>query len=61
MCVCVPTVRYKHNFISYDGDTTIASPSCSFAHGANNVISHVSLRINSELLFWLVYGQQTVS
>ena len=40
----------KLNFILYAGDTTLASPLCSFTHGAQNDVSHVSSQINSEIL-----------
>ena len=40
----------KLNFILYADDTALTSPLCSFTHGAENGICHVSSRINSELL-----------
>ena len=44
------TVSNKLNFILYADDTTLTSPLCSFTHGAQNDVSHVSSQINSELL-----------
>ena len=46
----IHTVSNKLNFILYADDTTLTSPLCSFTHGAQNDVSHVSLQINSELL-----------
>ena len=46
----IHTVSNKLNFILYADDTTLTSPSCSFTHGAQNDVSHVSSQINSELL-----------
>ena len=40
----------KLNFILYADDTTLTSPLCSFTHGAQNYVSHISTQINSELL-----------
>ena len=44
----INNVNYKLDFISYADDTTLTSPLCSFTHGANNDVSHVWPRINSE-------------
>ena len=44
------TVSNELNFILYADDTTLTSPLCSFTHGAQNDVSHVSSQINSELL-----------
>ena len=46
----IHTVSNKLNFILYADDTTLTSPLCSFTHGAQNDVSHVSSQINSELL-----------
>ena len=40
----------KLNFILYADDTTLTSPLCSFTHGLQNDVSHVSSQLNSELL-----------
>ena len=48
----IHTVSNKLNFILYaddSHDTTLTSPLCSFTHGAQNDVSHVSSQINSEL------------
>ena len=44
----IHTVSNKLNFILYADDTTLTSPLCSFTHGAQNDVSHVSSQINSE-------------
>ena len=46
----IHTVSNKLNFILYADDTTLTSPLCSFTHGAQNDVSHVSSQINSKLL-----------
>ena len=46
----IHTVSNKLNFILYADDTTLTSPLCTFTHGAQNDVSHVSSQINSELL-----------
>ena len=46
----IHTVSNKLNFILNAGDTTLTSPLCSFTHGAQNYVNHVSSQINSELL-----------
>ena len=46
----IHTVRKKLNFILHADDATLTSPLCSFTHGAENDVCHVSSRINSELL-----------
>ena len=46
----IHTVSDKLNFILYADDTTLTSPLCSFTHGGQNDVSHVSSQINSELL-----------
>ena len=46
----IHTVSNKMNSILYADDTTLTSPLCSFTHGAQNDVSHVSSQINSELL-----------
>ena len=46
----IHTVSNKLNFVLYADDTTLTSPLCSFTHGAQNDVSHVSSQINSELL-----------
>ena len=44
----IHNVSNKLNFILYADDTTLTSPLCSFTHGAQNDVNHVSSQINSE-------------
>ena len=43
------TVSNKLDFILYADDTTLSSPLCSFTHGKNGDVNHISRMINAEL------------
>ena len=60
----IHTVSNKLNFILYAGDTSLTNPLCSFTHGAQNYVSHVSSQINSELLKisdWLTVNKLSIN